>query len=56
MSDQLTLQFRLKDGVFVGATANYPKGYGDELVWWMIDYHPGAVLFPTPRACGGAWY
>ena len=37
-----------------GATANYPKGHGDELIWWMIDYHPGAVLFPTTRACGGA--
>eukprot|EP00956_Cyclotella_meneghiniana_P006325 scaffold8290_cov38-Cyclotella_meneghiniana.AAC.7 len=37
-----------------GATANYPKGHGDELVWWMIHYHPGAVLFPTTQACGGA--
>ena len=37
-----------------GTTANYPKGHGDELEWWMIEYHPGAILFPTTRACGGA--
>ena len=37
-----------------GRTANYPKGHGDEFESWMIDYHPGAILFPTTRACGGA--
>ena len=35
-------------------TANYAKGSGAEFEQWMLEHHPGAILYPTTRACGGA--
>jgi uncharacterized membrane protein len=35
-------------------TANYAKGSGAEFEQWMLEHHPGAILYPTARACGGA--
>ena len=37
-----------------GLNANYAKGQGSEFEQWLVEYHPGATLYPTSRACGGA--
>ena len=40
--------------MLAGTTPNYPKGHGDVLEEVVRQYHPGTVMFPTTRACGGA--
>ena len=33
--------------------ANYPKGHGAQFRYWLMVYHPSALLVPVLRASGG---
>ena len=33
-------------------SANYPKGFGEHFLVWMMEYHPGYVLYHVERARG----
>ena len=33
---------------------NYPKGDGDKFRAWREEYHPGSLVLPIERACGGS--
>ena len=32
--------------------ANYPKGHGDMFKYWLMKFHPGALLVPVQRTAG----
>ena len=38
---------------YFGTQANYVKGKGSIVLWWIRTYHPGVYLYATVRACGG---